>query len=94
MDTNVSATKDRPRGVRAVRHHLGGEQHRRDMHAALRELQQRLGRVLQRPQPHSGCRHSRSGTLDSRSNQKKSVPEAPQFLHRFYFLRSIVNTGK
>lgn len=51
MNTNVSVTKERPRGVRAVRHHWGGEQRRRDMHAALHELQQRLGRCHNGPSP-------------------------------------------
>ena len=42
MNTNIYATKDRPRGVRAGRHHRGGGQYRRDMRAALHDLQQRL----------------------------------------------------
>ena len=37
---------------------------------------------------------SRCGTFDSRSNQKKISPEAPQSLHRFYFLRSIVKVDR
>ena len=43
MNTNVYATKDRPRGVNAGRRHMGGEQYRREMRAALHNLQQRLG---------------------------------------------------
>lgn len=43
MNTKFYATKDRPRDVRAGRHHMGGEQHRREMRAALYDLQQRLG---------------------------------------------------
>jgi hypothetical protein len=49
MDTNVSATKDRLRGVRAGRYHSGGGQCRRDMRAALHELQQRLEQCHNRP---------------------------------------------
>jgi hypothetical protein len=40
---NFQATKDRPGRVSAGRHHMGGEQYRREMRAALRDLQQRLG---------------------------------------------------
>ena len=43
MNTNFYATKDRPRGVRTDRRHIGGEQYRREMRAALHDLQQRLG---------------------------------------------------
>jgi len=43
MNTDLYATKDRPRGVRAGRRHMGGEQCRREMRAALYDLQQRLG---------------------------------------------------
>ena len=43
MNTKLYAIKDRPRDVRAGRYHMGGEQHRRDMRAALHDLQQRLG---------------------------------------------------
>ena len=39
----------------------------------------------------AGCRHSRSGTVGSVSDQRNIVPEAPQFLHRFYVLRSSMN---
>jgi hypothetical protein len=49
MNTNNYATKDRPRDVRAGRHHMGGEQHRREMRAALHELQQRLGQCHNGP---------------------------------------------
>jgi hypothetical protein len=43
MNTNFHATKDRPRGVNTDRCHMGGEQYRREMRAALHELRQRLG---------------------------------------------------
>jgi hypothetical protein len=43
MNPNFYATKDRPRSVSGGRHHRGGEQHRREMRAALHDLQQRLG---------------------------------------------------
>jgi hypothetical protein len=43
MNTNFYATKDRPRGVKAGRRHMGGEQYRQEMRAALHDLQQRLG---------------------------------------------------
>ena len=49
MNTNFYATKDRPRGVRVDRHHMGGEQHRREMRAALHDLQQRLGQCHNGP---------------------------------------------
>ena len=49
MNTNIYATKDRPRGVRAGRHHRGGGQYRRDMRAALHDLQQRLGQCRNGP---------------------------------------------
>lgn len=49
MNTNFYATKNRPRDVRAERHHMGGEQHRRDMRAALHDLQQRLGQCHNGP---------------------------------------------
>ena len=93
MNTNVHAIKDRLRGVRAGRYHMGGEQYRRDIRAALHELQQRLG------QCHQGPRIVRvavtAGPAPSQTvEQKKIVPEAQQFLHRFYFLRSIVNAEK
>jgi hypothetical protein len=42
MNTNFYATKDRPRGVHTGRRHMGGEQYRREMRAALHDLQQRL----------------------------------------------------
>lgn len=42
----------------------------------------------------AGCRHSRSGTIDRVSNQKKGVPEAPRFLHHFYFLCVTLNADK
>jgi hypothetical protein len=60
MNTNFYATKDRPRGVSAGRHDMGGEQYRREMRAALHVMQQRLGqchngpscvRVLVTPSP-------------------------------------------
>jgi hypothetical protein len=43
VNTKFYATKDRPRDVRAGRYHMGGEQQRREMRAALHDLQQRLG---------------------------------------------------
>ncbi len=43
MNTNFYATKDRPRGVHTGRCHMDGEQYRREMRAALHDLQQRLG---------------------------------------------------
>jgi hypothetical protein len=43
VNTKFYATKDRLRDVRAGRHHMGGEQHRRKMRAALHDLQKRLG---------------------------------------------------
>jgi hypothetical protein len=49
MNTNFYATKNRPRDVRAERHHVGGEQHRREMRAALHVLQQRLGQCHNAP---------------------------------------------
>jgi hypothetical protein len=51
VNTNFYATKNRPREVRAGRHHMGREQHRREMRAALHDLQQRLGQ----------CRNGSSG---------------------------------
>ena len=43
MNTNFYATKDRPRGVSTGRRQMGGDQYRREMRAALHDLQQRLG---------------------------------------------------
>ena len=43
MNTNLYATNDRPGGIRAGQRHMGGERYRREMHAALHELRQRLG---------------------------------------------------
>jgi len=40
---DFQATKDRPGRVSAGRHHKGDEQYRREMRAALHDLQQRLG---------------------------------------------------
>ncbi len=42
----------------------------------------------------AGCRHSRSGNVDRAWNEKKIVPEAPWFLHHFYFLRSSMKVDK
>jgi hypothetical protein len=49
MNTNFYATNDRPRGTRAGRRHMGGEQYRREMRAALYDLQQRLGQCHNGP---------------------------------------------
>ena len=49
MNTNLYATNDRPRGVRAGRRHMDGERYRREMRAALHELQQRLGQCHNGP---------------------------------------------
>ena len=49
MNTNFYATKDRTRSVRTGRRHMGGEQYRREMRAALHELQQRLGQCHNGP---------------------------------------------
>lgn len=49
MDTNLHATKDRPGRVRADRHHMSGEEYRREMRAALHDLQQRLGQCHNGP---------------------------------------------
>ena len=43
MNTNFYATKDQSCRVRADRSHMGGEQYRREMRAALHDLRQRLG---------------------------------------------------
>jgi hypothetical protein len=43
MNTTLYETKDRARGIRAGQRHIGGEQCRREMRAALHDLQQRLG---------------------------------------------------
>jgi hypothetical protein len=67
MNTNFYATKDRPRGVSTGRCHMGGEQYRREMRAALHELRQRLGKshkgasgarvvVTAGPAPSTECR--------------------------------------
>jgi hypothetical protein len=67
MNTNFHATKDRTRGVSVDRHHMGGEQYRREMREALHELQQRLGQchngpggvrvlVIPSPAPSIECR--------------------------------------
>jgi hypothetical protein len=49
MITNIYPTQSQSSHVRVgQRHHMGGEQYRREMRAALHELQQRLG------QSHSG----------------------------------------
>jgi hypothetical protein len=67
MNTNFYATKDRPRGVHTGRRHMGGEQYRREMRAALHDLQQRLGQchnglsgvrvvVTAGPTPSTECR--------------------------------------
>jgi hypothetical protein len=50
MNTNFYATKDRSGRVNTGCHHKGGEQYRREMRAALHDLQQRLG------QRHNGHR--------------------------------------
>lgn len=49
MNMNVYAAKDRPHGVSADRRHMGGEQYRREMRAALDDLQQRLGQCHNNP---------------------------------------------
>ncbi|MEO5954832.1 MAG: hypothetical protein ABIR36_03950 [Nitrospiraceae bacterium] len=41
--TNFDAAKDRTRDVRAGRHQMDGEQYRRELRAALYDLQQKLG---------------------------------------------------
>jgi hypothetical protein len=46
---NVYATKDRLHGVSPGRRHMGGEQYRREMRAALHDLQQRLGQFHNGP---------------------------------------------
>ena len=44
MITNIYPTKSQSSHVRVgQRHHMGGEQYRREMRAALHELRQRLG---------------------------------------------------
>ncbi len=43
MITNIYPTKSRSSHVRVGQRHLGGDQYRREMRAALHELQQRLG---------------------------------------------------
>lgn len=43
MPASFDATKNRTYDVRASRAQMDGEQHRRDLRAALHELQQRLG---------------------------------------------------
>jgi hypothetical protein len=50
--------------------------------------------VPQRPQRCADYRHSRSGTIDRVLNQKKYVPEAPQFLRHFYFLGVTMKADK
>jgi hypothetical protein len=42
-NTNLYATNDRPRGTRVDWRHMGGEQYRREMRAALHDLQQGVG---------------------------------------------------
>ncbi len=79
MNTTLYETKDRARGIRAGQRHIGGEQYRREMRAALHDLQTETGTVSQRPQHRAGCRHSRSGTVDRMSNERKIVPEAQGF---------------
>jgi hypothetical protein len=49
VNTKFYATKDRPRDVRADRHHMRGERHRREMCAALHDLQQKLGQCRNGP---------------------------------------------
>ena len=49
---------------------------------------------ITRAQRCAGRRHSRSGTVDRMSNQRKIVPEAPRFLHHFYFLCVYLNADK
>jgi hypothetical protein len=49
MNTTLYETKDRARGIRAGQRHIGGEQYRREMRAALHDLQQRLGQCHNGP---------------------------------------------
>jgi hypothetical protein len=71
MNTTLYTTKDRLRGIRAGQRHMGGEQYRRELRAALQELRQRLGkdhngasRVKVVITPSAACRIS--GTLFQR----------------------------
>ena len=43
MITNIYPTKSQSSHVRVGQRHMGGEQYRREMRAALHDLQQRLG---------------------------------------------------
>jgi len=57
---------------------------------SLREQDKPLANATRR----AGFRHSRSGTVDRMSNERKIVSESPRYLHPFYFLRPIMNADK
>lgn len=79
MNTTLYETKDRARGIRAGQRHIGGEQYRREMRAALHELRQSLG------EGHKGVSGERvvvtagPAPVDRMSNERKIVPEAQGF---------------
>jgi hypothetical protein len=67
MITNIYPTKSQSSHLRVGRRHMGGEKYRREMRAALHELQQRLGEghkgasgarvvVTASPAPSTECR--------------------------------------
>ena len=96
MNTNFHATKDQPRRVSAGRHHhnVGGEQYRREMRAALHDLQQMLGQCHNGPSGVRGIVTVGPAPSIGGSNQKKYVPEDPRFLHHFYFLCVTLNADE
>jgi hypothetical protein len=63
-------------------------------HQTKRQSPRRQDKPLVDATRRAGFRHSRFGTVDSVLNQKKIVPDGPQFLHHFYFLRSRMKADK
>jgi hypothetical protein len=70
MITNIYPTKSRSSHVRVGQRHMGGDQYRREMRAALHDLKQRLGQshngpsgeqvvVTASPAPSTECRTRR-----------------------------------
>jgi hypothetical protein len=94
MNTTLYETKDRARGIRAGQRHIGGEQYRREMRAALHQLQQRLGQCHNGPSIVQVVVTAGPAPVDRMSNERTIVPEAQGFLHHFYFLHSSMNADK
>ena len=80
MHTNFYATKDRPRGVSTGRRQTGGEQYRREMRAALHNLQRTLG------QRHNGLSVGQPVVKADPAESKESPLRGKSFpsLHSIY----------